>query len=964
MRRHLPSLAASTSILALMLATGAHADQFINGTFEDGTLNGWTVGGGSWFGGPYPVPSDYLPGGANYVAGAGIATVTNTGTDSNTDNVLRTVYGGNHSAQVNNDISDYSVSTISQRVNNYTDPKIEFAYSAVLQQSHGPTDSDAFIVTLVDATTNEVVYSYNLNSATAPGVFVESSTGWYYTDWLTASIDVSGRQGHDFILSLLANDCPYGAHAGYAYLDGFGAVVGGGGSSPVQYWNGAFASPNGQVNGGDGVWTASATNWTDSAGSASGTYSPTPIFAGQPGTVTVDNSAGQVSIAGAQFAVSGYAIVGQPIELSGIVADIAVGDGTAAGAGYLATIDAPLFGTAGLTKQDFGTLVLNGVNTYTGTTTVEAGTLVGSATSFGSGAIYDNATLIVNQPTSATMANPLGGTGTFIKTGAGELLMTANSPFAGATAVAEGLLRVDGSLASSSVTVSGGAALGGYGTVGNVTALAGSTIAPGGSIGTLNVAGNYVQQAGSTYQAEVTGAGASDLLAVTGSATLEPGSVLDVVKLDSTPYQLGYRYTVVSADGGVNGTYAVTGDTDVSLFYSLVAAYDPTHVYLDVLQTSPFASAGFTPNQRAAAAGADSLGTGTLHDAIGNLQTVGEARAAFDAISGEINASGKGVLIEDSRFLRNAMLSRIDATFDEPAVIVTPAPAFPTKAPVKAPPGIAAPSSAFWAYGFGSWGSTNGNGNAAGLDRSIGGFFIGADTLVAESWRVGVVGGYSQSSFDVDSRHSSGESDNYHIGAYAGTLIGNVGLKFGGAYTWSDVTTRRFAGFTGFSDSLHADYDAGTAQVFAEAGYRFALGGATLEPIANVAYVNLHTDGFTEQGGPAALRSGSATDDLTYTTLGLRASSRFELGTMAATARGLIGWRHAFGDTTPDSVFAFSGGTPFSIEGAPIAEDALVLDAGLDFALTESWTLSANYGGQFGGGFEDQTVKGSLTLKF
>jgi hypothetical protein len=36
------------------MPVAGHADQFVNGAFEDGTLNGWTQGGGLWFGDSYP----------------------------------------------------------------------------------------------------------------------------------------------------------------------------------------------------------------------------------------------------------------------------------------------------------------------------------------------------------------------------------------------------------------------------------------------------------------------------------------------------------------------------------------------------------------------------------------------------------------------------------------------------------------------------------------------------------------------------------------------------------------------------------------------------------------------------------------------------------------------------------------------------------------------------------------------
>jgi hypothetical protein len=37
-------------------------------------------------------------------------------------------------------------------------------------------------------------------------------------------LDTSAIKGHDLTLTLLGSDCPYGGHAGYVYLDGFGAA--------------------------------------------------------------------------------------------------------------------------------------------------------------------------------------------------------------------------------------------------------------------------------------------------------------------------------------------------------------------------------------------------------------------------------------------------------------------------------------------------------------------------------------------------------------------------------------------------------------------------------------------------------------------------------------------------------------------------------------------------------------------
>ncbi|TIP76062.1 MAG: autotransporter domain-containing protein, partial [Mesorhizobium sp.] len=93
-----------------------------------------------------------------------------------------------------------------------------------------------------------------------------------------------------------------------------------------------------------------------------------------------------------------------------------------------------------------------------------------------------------------------------------------------------------------------------------------------------------------------------------------------------------------------------------------------------------------------------------------------------------------------------------------------------------------------------------------------------------------------------------------------------------------------------------ADYHAGTFQAFGELGSRLDTASVSFEPYANLAYVNFNADGFTEHGGAAALSGKDRSSDTTFTTIGLRASTAFPLGSVNTTARGGIGWRHAFGD--------------------------------------------------------------------
>ena len=225
--------------IGLMVSGSTYAATFTNGGFETADLSGWTGGGGSWSkAGAQPAPVNP----STYVGGTPNNTITNAGTDPITG--ATTAYAGNHSVRVNDNVNNNSVSTLSQSVLNYTDNNIFFAWNAVLEDSHGLTDSDYFSLTLHDDTKGIDVVSRGYSSAgsigggtsgvtwtqyTAPaGIFGT----WYSSGWVQEAINLttagaggSSLVGDDFTLTLLGSDCPYGGHAGYVYLDGFSNII-------------------------------------------------------------------------------------------------------------------------------------------------------------------------------------------------------------------------------------------------------------------------------------------------------------------------------------------------------------------------------------------------------------------------------------------------------------------------------------------------------------------------------------------------------------------------------------------------------------------------------------------------------------------------------------------------------------------------------------------------------------------
>lgn len=714
--------------------------------------------------------------------------------------------------------------------------------------------------------------------------------------------------------------------------------------------------------GGSGTWSIDDEHWTDVSRSLNLSYTSDPgfvVFQGPGGTVRVNASRGPIGVTGMQFAGSGYVVEGDPIVLQGNNGEtmIRVGDGTRAGAVFNATITAPIQGESALVKSDHGTLTLLGNNSYAGGTRVDAGTLIGNTRSI-RGDIAAAGTVVFTDTGHGHYGGTLSGTGRLVVDAPGTLVMTGDSSgFRGTVDVASGTLQVglggQGALGGSVTQVRRNAVLGGSGSVGagvgsRVVVSDGGTLSPGNSIGTLTVDGDLVFEPGSRLEIEVDPhAGRSDRVVVTGNAILDGGSVMHIGEIGE--YALRSTHMILSAEGTLSGAFDNVASHYAFLDPQLRYDYNAGTVELELTRNdrkfdeAPTTRHGLTHNQKATARGVESIGLAAGHpvyDTIARMPAdAARIGASLDELSGEIHASIRTALLEDSHFVRDAANDRMRDAF------------------------AAAAAPAVWSQAYGSWGSSDGDGNAAALKRDVSGLLIGADRGIG-GWRAGLMAGYSHSSMKAHERGATGKTDSYHVGAYAGTTWNSLALRTGFAYSRHNVDTRRSLAMTGLGDSLSARYDGDSFQVFGELGYDIDMGSSRLEPFLNVAHVRLHGSGHDEQGGPGALTGGSRGAAVSLATLGLRGEGRVSHGTVEATLRGELGWRHAMGDVVPETRHAFSAGEAFTVKGVPMARNSAVIEAGVDFKLGRNARLGISYAGQLSGSSRDHGVKAGLVVRF
>ncbi|AYC99930.1 autotransporter domain-containing protein [Neorhizobium sp. NCHU2750] len=590
-------------------------------------------------------------------------------------------------------------------------------------------------------------------------------------------------------------------------------------------------------------------------------------------------------------------------------------------------------GTVASLTNTGGTFTNSG--TVTGDTIVTGGTVtnnftvtdvdVAAAAAFvnNSGATAGN---VVNAGTSSnagTVASLTNTGGTFSNTGT----ITGDATLTGGTLVNDG--SIGGAL-----DIGDDGMLAGSGDLGGLVVGSGGTLSPGPGIATVAVNGNVTFEKGSTYQVDADATGASDRVDASGTVTIDGGTVS--VLAGAGTYALDTTYTILTG-GSVTGVF---DDVNSDLaFLSPILTYDPTSVTLDLYRNDVnFADVAETRNTRATANAVQSLATdNSVFLGVLPLTAAG-ARDAFSQLSGELHASLKSQLMQQASLAREAVIDRMKGDV-----------------PVRQQDG--GPS--FWMTGIAATDRIDGDGNAAGMDSHVAGLFAGVDGDVADHWKLGGMLGYTNASGGLDA-----DWDSYHAGLYAAADWGAFNFTGGAIYSKNEIRTTRNIAFGTFEDELESNYASATRQVFADLGWRRKAGPVTLEPFANLAYVNLDTDGFREKGGAAALSSNGGTDDVTLTTLGLRWAADIGNQDLPASFSGMLGWRHAIGDLTPSSQMAFSTGSPFFIEGVSLPRDTAVVEASLSAQVTKAARLKLTYSGEFAKSFASHAAKASLIVDF
>jgi uncharacterized protein with beta-barrel porin domain len=748
--------------------------------------------------------------------------------------------------------------------------------------------------------------------------------------------------------------------AGATY--GLGGVVSGAAGTSLNVNNG----------GGAGVLAFTANNATTLASDIN-LYAGT-IYAGVTGAL----GTGALHVFDPDLVIGNGVTVTNPIDLHATLTVQSSGSGGISGVVSESTVG------SGLIKTGTGTLSLSGVNTYTGATTISSGTLalVGAGSIATSSGVVDNGALDISGATSGASIKSLSGAGsvalgaqTLTLTNASDTFsgaisgsggvtfaggtetLTGTSTYTGPTVVSGGALVLNGALTASTIMVVGGGSVQGSGSIANIAIAAGSTLSPGGAngLGQVSPTGNLTLAPGAIYQVTANAQGQSDLVTVGGKATLA-GAVVQV-QAQSGTFARNTPYTILTAAGGLSGAFA--GVTSNFAFLTPSLAYTGNAVNLLLSNNGvAFQTLAQTPNQAAVATALyASNPSGALYNAI-LVQSDTGARQAFNALSGQLYATVPTVLLNQSHYVRDALLGRMRQEDDQAT-----AGAGPTANDLgNGPLHLTA-----WGQIIGAW--SQGGAQAGGIsptDTNTGGGILGVDGAVSR-WRVGVAVAQLDTNINLadSASHESVESSNVAIYA-SGPIVAALKARAGFNYAWDALRSGRTVDFPGFAERVGAHYGSQTEDGFGELGYDLNVGHVAVEPYANLAYVRVNTDSLRESGGIAALQAPSSAVDGVFSDVGFRTGTQYQIADRVAFQPYInLGWRHVYSGTQTTAALAFENtGTAFVVNGAALDRDAGLVEAGFVVNMGFRAKLTAAYIGQISSHWQDHQAKLDLSLAF
>jgi outer membrane autotransporter protein len=272
-----------------------------------------------------------------------------------------------------------------------------------------------------------------------------------------------------------------------------------------------------------------------------------------------------------------------------------------------------------------------------------------------------------------------------------------------------------------------------------------------------------------------------------------------------------------------------------------------------------------------------------------------------------------------------------------------------------------------WTRLTGTSASLKGDSEHRGTRQNHAGVAAGFDLRLASWLRGGFSAGYTNSDLEWGEIAYAGTLTGSHGALYAQAMDGGLFVNALFGYSLLYNQSQRSILFTGASSTARGQFDSHAWQGRLEAGRQFVSGNWMLAPVASLAYVWLHEQGFDESCADyLELGLSSREHESLASTLGVRAATSWSVGSMALRPRIGVFWLHEFMDDGPSVTAHYRdySGVPFTVSGKALDSDRALIEAGLELKASARFAASLTYHMDLGQDYSAHSLAAGVKFRF
>ncbi|AXY57413.1 hypothetical protein CDG60_13070 [Acinetobacter chinensis] len=487
----------------------------------------------------------------------------------------------------------------------------------------------------------------------------------------------------------------------------------------------------------------------------------------------------------------------------------------------------------------------------------------------------------------------------------------------------------------------------------------------------------------STGTGSTSSLGASDIMSVTGTATL--GGTISVNLLNPEKVTPGlFNQTLVSATNVVDTGFTVSAVPSAVALFNKVVTANSSSIQADI----DFARTTLTENGQHLGRAINAIQLAQVSPefepvaaALLYRPDISALQTAYNSISGEGNAAILQTAFNHGHGVLNDVSAQADY-WNSRTAYARHNDVYTVICDQSTPDGAKCIDNSLWRV----WISGQNGKTEINRDRDSGAAayagtsyrtVAGLDYALNKNTLLGLAFGNAKTQFAVEDRATTGLAETNSLAFYVNKNLDRMYIKGALSYDWLDASTKRFAmvegsdvpviPVAGISSDLQAEFEGNTMNLRTEAGYKLAWKKLNITPFAGLQVSAVNVDSTSETATDGSQALGLVYSGNNAYSVPLFAGAQFDTtfmfseGSIQPYAR--LSLAHDFSTKrSMEAQFASAPGYKFEVQGAVPEKNTLDVSAG--FKMMSITNLS--FYGQFNGQYSEKGAKnegGSLGLE-